>query len=277
MDPSQAMPIIKHVLDKRDECNVALRKSAVFLLGRVGDAEATTMLAATAKGDPSPSVRADAMRWLPKLMGDAGVAQLEEVLKTEQDERVQRSAVRTLASSSNTRARAAIRTLLDRKDVALNLRLDAIRSISSERATSDDAGYLRGLYSRVDDDQLKAGIIGAVSRVGGHDSDEWILGIAKNPNESSAVRSAAIGVVMRSGTVADWIALYDAAQSLDVRSRLVTALENRKETEAADKLVEIAKTSTVPSLRREALSALMRRKDPRVPQVLDEIMNGRKP
>ena len=185
--------------------------------------------------------------------------------------------MRTLASSSNARARAAIRALVDRKDVSLNLRLDAIRSISSERATNDDAGYLRALYSRVDDDQLKAAIIGAVTRVGGHDSDEWILGIAKNPTESSGVRSAAIGVVMRSGTVADWIALYDAAQSLDVRSRLVTALENRKEVEAADKLVDIAKTSTVPSLRHEALSALMRRKDPRVPQVLDEVMNGRKP
>jgi HEAT repeat protein len=277
MDPSQAMPIIKHVLDKRDECNVNLRKSAVFLLGRVGDGEATTMLASTAKSDPSATVRADALSWLPKLMGDAGVAQLEDLLRTEQDERVQRAAVRTLASSSNARARAAIRALLDRKDVSLTLRLDAIRSISSERATSDDAGYLRGLYARADDDQLKSAIIGAVSRVGGHDSDEWILGIAKNANESSAVRSAAIGIVMRSGTVADWIALYDAAQSLDVRTRLVTALENRKETEAADKLVEIARLSTVPSLRREALSALTRRKDPRVPQVLDEIMNGRKP
>ena len=45
-----------------------------------------------------------------------------------------------------------------------------------------------------------------------------------------------------------------------------------------DKLVEIAKTSTVPSLRLEAINALTRRKDPRLAQLLDEIMNGvRKP
>jgi len=82
---------------------------------------------------------------------------------------------------------------------------------------------------------------------------------------------------MRSGTVADWIKLYDAAESLDIRSRIMTALENRKEGEAADKLVEIAKTGTVPSLRLKAINALMRRKDPRLPKLLDEIMNGGKP
>jgi HEAT repeat protein len=82
---------------------------------------------------------------------------------------------------------------------------------------------------------------------------------------------------MRSGTVADWIKLYDAAESFDVRSRIVTALENRKESEAADKLVEIAKTSTVPSLRLRAITALTRRKDPRVSQLIDEILNGRRP
>jgi len=83
--------------------------------------------------------------------------------------------------------------------------------------------------------------------------------------------------VMRSGTVADWVKLYDSAESFDIRRRILTALENRKEAEAADKLVEIAKTSTVPSLRLEAISALMRRKDPRLAQLLDEIVNGRRP
>jgi len=273
MDPPQALPIIKHVLDKRDDCDAGIRRNAVFLLGRIGNAEAATILASTAKSDPSSAVRAEAINWLPRLMGDAGVSQLEEVLRTEKDERVQRAAVQTIASSNNPRARTVLRALLDRKDVPVNLRIAAVRSISGDRSTADDAAYLRGLYSRSDDDQLKSAILGAVSRSGGRETDEWILGIAKNPNEASSVRGAAIAYVTRSGTVADWIALYDAAQSYDVRSRIVNALEGRKETEAGDKLVEIARLSTVASLRREALNALIRRKDARVPQIIDEIMN----
>ena len=277
MDPPQALPIIKHVLNKPDECSADLRKHAVFMLGRRGDAEAATILASTARSDPSPTVRAEAINWLPKLMGDAGVAMLEDVLRTEQNERIQRSVVRTLASSPNPRARTAIRAIIDRKDTPLSLRLEAVNGITSERATSDDAAYLRGLYARADNDQLKQTIIAAVARVGGRETDEWMLNIAKNPNEASSVRGTAISLVMRSGTVADWIKLYDAAETFDVRSRIVTALENRKESEAADKLVEIAKTSTVPSLRLRAISALTRRKDPRLSQLIDEILNGRRP
>ena len=277
MDPQQALPILKHVLDKPDECTAELRRSAVFILGRRGDAEAATIIASTAKSDPSPSVRAEAINWLPKLLGDPGVAILEDVLRTEQDEHIQRSVVHTLATSANPRARTAIRAIIDRKDAPLNLRREAVSGITPGRATSDDAAYLRGLYARTDDEQLKQTIVSAVARFASPETDEWILNIAKNPNEASSVRGAAIGFVMRSGSVADWIKLYDAAASFDVRSRIVTALENRKETEAADKLVEIAKTSTVPSLRLKAISALSSRKDPRLPQLLDEIMNGRKP
>lgn len=277
MDPPRALPIIKQVLNKPDECNADLRKSAVFMLGRRGDAEAATILAATAKSDPSTAVRAEAISWLPKLMGDAGVAQLEDALRTEQDERIQRAIVRTLASSDNPRARKGIRTLIERKEARVELRVEAVNSLTSEHATSDDAAYLRELYSRADNDELKQSIVSAVSRVGSQETDQWILSIAKNPNEASSVRSAAIARVMRLGTVADWIAVYDAAQSFNVRSRIVSALESRKEGEAADKLVDIAKTSTVQSLRLQALNALARRKDPRLPQLIDEIMNGRRP
>jgi HEAT repeat protein len=277
MDPPQAMPIIKRVLNKPDACNIELRRSAVFMLGRAGDTEAGTILVSAVKSDPSPTVRVEAIPWLPKLMGDAGVSVLEDVLRTEQDERIQRAVVRTLAASDNARARKAMRALIERKDAALTLRTAAVSGITSERATSEDVAYLRDIYPRVDNDDLKQAIVGAVSRFGSHETDEWILSIAKNPNEPSSVRSDAIARVIRLGTIADWAALYDAAQSLDVRSRIVSALESRRETEAADKLVEIAKTSTVPSLRTRALKSLMNRKDPRVPQLIDEIMNGRRP
>jgi HEAT repeat protein len=152
-----------------------------------------------------------------------------------------------------------------------------VNGIGSGRSTSEDAAYLRGLYARADNDELKRAIVGAVARTGGAEADEWILNIARNSNEASSVRGTAISLVMRSGTVADWVKLYDAAESFDIRSRIVTALENRKEAEAADKLVEIAKTSTVPSLRLRAITALTRRKDPRLPQLVDEILNARRP
>jgi HEAT repeat protein len=278
MDPAAALPILRRVLDKKDECTVELRRRAVFMLGRRADGEAASLLATTAKSDPSASVRSEAISWLPKLQGDAGVNMLEEILRTEQDERIQRSVIRALVSSDNQRARSSMRALIDRKDAPINLRVEAISSFNNDRATTDDAAYLRSLYSRADTDRVKDAIINAVARIGGQENEQWVLNLAKSPNEPSQLRATAIARLVRSNiSIADLSKLYDAADSYDVRSRIVSVLENRKEPEAADKLVDIIRNSTVVNIRNQALNALTRRKDPRSVQLLQDILEGRRP
>jgi HEAT repeat protein/TolA-binding protein len=278
MDPNSAFPIIKNVLNKKDECSAELRRRAIFMLGRRGDAEAATLLAATAKSDPSTSVRSEAISWLPKLQGDAGVNMLEELLRTDTDERIQRAVIRTLNSTDNQRARSAMRGLIDRKDAAMNLRLEAINSFSNDRTTTEDAAYLRGLYNKVENDRLKDAIINAVARIGGQENDQWVLNLAKNQSEPSSLRATAISRLMRSNMpVSDLIKLYDASESYDIRSRIVSALENRKEPEASEKLVDIVRNSTVMNIRSQALQALMRKKDPRSEKMIQDILDGKKP
>jgi len=203
---------------------------------------------------------------------------LEEILRTEQDEQIQRSVVRTLTSSDNPKARPSMRALIDRKDAPIALRIEAVNAFNNERATTEDAAYLRSLYSRADNDRLKDAIINALARVGGSENDQWILNIAKNQNEPSQLRASAIGRLMRSNLpVGDLIKLYDASDSYDVRSRIVNALENRKEPEAADKLVDIIRNSTVINIRTQALNALMHKKDPRSEKIVQDILDGKKP
>jgi len=273
MDPPGALPLIKNILARKDECSVELRRRAVFILGRRGDAEAATLLGVTAKTDTSVSVRSDAISWLPKLQGDAGVAVLEDLLRTEQNEAIQRSVVRTLTSSDNPKARSSMRALIDRKDASLNLRIEAINSFNNDRTTADDAAYLRNLYGRADNDRIKDAIIGALARIGGQENTDFILAIVKNTNESSQLRSAAISRMMRPNMpVADWAKLYDAADSRNIRMRIVDQLDRRQETEAADKLFDIAKNSTDAQVKNQAFQALLRRKDERTKQLLNDLL-----
>jgi HEAT repeat protein len=280
MDPAGAVGNLRRVLEKKDDCSAQLRRNAVMILGRRADADAAQLLLATAKGDPNTSVRVDAMTYLSRLPGDAGVAALEEMLRSEQDERVQAAAVRALMATDNAKARSSMRALIDRKDAPLRLRVEAINSYNSERASNDDAAYLRGLYGKVDDDQLKNAIVNAVSRIGGSENDQWVIGIARNANEPSSVRSNALSRLSRSPTVttADLVKLYDAsAESYDVRNRIISLLGNRKDQEATDKLVDIVKTSTVINHRMQAINALRNKNDPRATQLLMDILDGKKP
>jgi len=278
MDPGAAIPIIRRVLDRKDECSAQLRRSAVFMLARRGDNESAALLMQEAKSDPSVSVRMEAISFLPRIPGDAGLTALEEMLRSEQDERIQRAAVRALVSSDNVKARAGMRSLIDRKDAPLNLRLEAISSFNSEHATPDDAKYLRDLYGRADNDRVKAAVIDAVSRIGGAENDQWVLGIARNQNESSQLRSVALGRFTRSNTVsvADLNKLYDSADSYEFRNRVINILSARKEPEATDKLIDIVKTSTVVGLRTQAINALTRKNDPRATQLLMDILDGKR-
>jgi HEAT repeat protein len=58
-----------------------------------------------------------------------------------------------------------------------------------------------------------------------------------------------------------------------VREELINALSNRAEPESTDKLIEIVKTGTDPQLRRQAISALTRKKDPRTTRLLMELLD----
>ena len=279
MDPNQAVPMLRRVLDRKDECSASLRRNAVLILARRSDPDATALLLQTAKSDPNITVRSEAVSYLSRIPGDAGVNALEDILKTEQDERIQRAAIRGLMASDNPRARASMRSLLDRKDAPLNLRLEALSSFNSDRATSDDAAYLRNLYGRADNDRLKTDIVNAIARIGGPENDQFLLNIVRNNNEPSSARSAALARLSRSSTLstADLARLYDAsAESYDIRSRIISILGSRKDQESTDKLIDIVKNSTVLNHRTQAINALVNKKDPRATQALMDVLDGKK-
>jgi HEAT repeat protein len=278
MDPAAALPSLRKVLERKDECNASLRRNAVFILGRRNDAESSALLLSVAKSDPSTGVRSDAINFLARTPGEAGINALEDILKTEQDERIQRAAVRALMNSDNQRARASMRALIDRKDAPVNLRIEAISSLNTDRATQEDLKYLRDLYGRAESDAMKRAIIDAVGRMGGAETDQWILAIARNNNESSSIRATAMSRLYRSNiSVADLNKLYDGADSRDIRQQIINILQNRKEPEAADKLVEIAKSGTDINLRKQAINALTRKNDPRSVQLFQDILDGKRP
>jgi HEAT repeat protein len=273
MDAAAALPILRRVLERKDECLVELRRRAIFMLARRADNEATTLLISSAKNDPNVNVRAEAISYLPRMPGEAGLNALEDILRTSDDERIQRTAVRALMSSETPGARTSLRGLLERRDANETLRLQVLEAYSKERSTPDDAAYLRSLYRNADSERLKMSIIGALARIGGKDNQDWLVGIVRNTSESSQIRSAALQRLSRSDLpISDISKLYDAADSRSMREQLISALANRKEPEATDKLIEIAKNSTDLEMRRMAINYLSRKNDPRATKLLMELI-----
>jgi len=81
--------------------------------------------------------------------------------------------------------------------------------------------------------------------------------------------------IRASAPVADLYRLLQDADSRSMRLSLVSAISARREADATDRLIDIAKTSTDPEVRSAAIRALSqspRKEDPKVAKALTDIL-----
>lgn len=272
-DPDEAMAQAKKILDRKDECSVQLRRSALWMIANKKDAAATATLVNVAKNDPSIELRSEAIGFLGSMGTDDALSALEEMLKSD-DDRVQRSAVRALTNYPSPRARTAMRTLIENNSANEQLRATALDAFNSDRSTLDDATWLRSIYPKVDNPRIKARIVAAVARIGGDQNEQWLMSLAKNEDESVEVRQNALRYVLRNTDISNLVKFYDGVSARPLREEVVNALGDRKEPEATDKLIDIARSGTDPQVRRDAINQLARKKDARSEKLFMDLLSG---
>ena len=272
-DPDEALNQAKKILGRKDDCSVQLRRSALWMIANKKDAAATATLVGVARNDPSMELRAEATGFLGSMGSDEALAALEELTKAD-DERIQRAAVRALTTFPNPRARTAMHALIENNSANEQLRSTALDAFSGDRSTLEDAAWLRSIYPKVDNPRIKARIASAVARIGGEQNEQWLMSLVKNEDESVDVRQNALRYVARTADIASLIKFYDGVSARPLREEIINALGGRKEPEATDKLIDIAKSGTDPQVRRDALNTLVRKNDPRTTKLLLDLLNG---
>ncbi len=278
MDPATANPVLRTVLASKDPCSGPVRQQAIALVARRNDSESVATLLQIAKTDTDQQVQRSAVAALSRMTNDASVAAMEDLLRNSTDERTQYEAAAAMARSDHPRAQTAVRALIERRDVAERIRLNAISALASKENLSLD--YWRTLYGRVESDQLRVGIINAIARINTDEAHNYLLSIARNPQESSDARRAAISRIQSTAPISELYKLLEIADSRSQRHSIVNALSSRKEAEATDRLIDIAKKSTDPEIRNAAIRALSqgtRKNDPKVIKALGEIISGVQP
>jgi HEAT repeat protein len=272
-DPDEALAQSKKILGRKDDCSLQLRRSALWMIANKKDAAATSTLVGVAKADPSSELRAEATGFLGSMGSDESLSALEELVKSD-DDRVQRAAVRALTVFPNPRARTAMHALIENNGASEQLRITALDAFDRDRSTLDDATWLRSIYTKVESARIKARIVSAVARIGGDQNEQWLLSLAKNEDESIDVRQNALRSVVRTADIASLKKFYDGVSARPLREEIINALGSRKEPEATDKLIEIARSGTDPQVRRSAINTLSRRNDPRTTKLLLDLLDG---
>ena len=106
------------------------------------------------------------------------------------------------------------------------------------------------------------------------ESRAFLVDVAQNSRESMEIRRSALSSLSGSGvTNAQLAQIYDRTTEVEVRRQLISVLGSLRDNGGIDKLLDIARNEKNVELRKQAVSSLSRSKDPRVLQLLTEIIN----
>lgn len=277
MDAEGALPIIRQVLAKRDECSVPLREKAVFLLSQKRSSETETMLIDVVRNDPSSSVREQAVFWMGQVKTDRAGAMLEEIATSSPDMGVRKKSIHALHEHGSARATAVLRRLAESEGTQGEVREQAIFWLG-QRRSMENAEFLRSLFTRLDrsgrSDDIRKKVLFSLSQMRGVGNDRWLLAVATDNTNSSDIRGHALWTAGQAGIPgADLVAMYDRLTDPEVKEKLIWVLSESRDRAATDKLVEIAQRDGDIEMRKKALFWLGQKNDPRVRQIITDILN----
>jgi HEAT repeat protein len=276
MDAEGALPIIKQVLQKRDECSVALREKAVFLLSQKRTSETEDILIDVVRNDPSRSVREQGVFWMGQVNTDKAAAALENIATSSADMELREKAAFALGQQGSARGAALLRRLAESGDTPESVREQAIFQLG-QRRSSENAEYLRALFAKLGrgerNDDLKKKVLFSLSQMRGFGNDRWLLAIALDSSQSEDLRGHALWTAGQAGIPgSDLVSLYDKLRDDDVKEKLIWVLSESKDREATDKLIDIAQKDRDREMRKKALFWLGQKNDPRVQKILMDIL-----
>jgi HEAT repeat protein len=275
MDSDRALPILKKVLERRDQCAYVLRRKAVFLVSQKGGEEAADILMQTAKTDPDQETREQAVFWLGQVRSDRAVTLLEDILKNSNDKEIKDKALFALSQHNSDRAGRILRDFAERESENEELREQAIFWLG-QKHSEENANYLKGLYTRVKKDALKEKIIFSLSQQRGFGNAEWIMNVAVDSKESTEMRKQALFWAGQNGgaTTESFAALYDKMTDPEIKEQLIFVFSQRgRDSKAVDKLMDIAKNDKDREMRSKAVFWLGQSRDPRAVKFLEELIS----
>jgi hypothetical protein len=146
-----------------------------------------------------------------------------------------------------------------------------------QKGDTSSITFLRTLYGRTTNDELKEKILFAVSQSSDKSGQAWLLEVAQNPKEPIEARKQALFWAAQNGTsVASLSKIYGQLQSPELKEQLIFVLGQSKDPTAVTKLLEIARTDPDKEMRKRAIFWLGQSNDPRAAQALESILTGSK-
>jgi len=281
-------PVIQPLLAlARDEQRAEhTRRQAILWLGLLGDASVIPALVQFARDEPDDDVDdrrkskprkkdlgSAAMAALNALDGDVGVPALIDLARSG-SVGTRRDAAFWLGQNGSESARRTLHAMIENTSEASRVRSHAVFALTHGGDTPDaEFDYLRNLYPRLDDNDVKEAIIQGMQEDEGA-GGRWLIDRALDEREPSELRRKAIfWAGQREATpTSELVRVYREADDRELREHAIFVLSQRDEEAAIDELIRIARDDRDTEMRGKALFWLAQKDDPRIRKLIADLV-----
>ena len=258
------------------------RHQAIMWLGLLGDETVVDALVQFARDDVDDDesgkgrkkgLGSAALAALGNLEGDIGVPALIDLAR-DGSVGTRRNAVFWLGQNGSESARRMLHTVIENRNEASRVRSHAIFSLTHSGETPDsEFAYLRNLFPRIEDHELKEAIIQGMQEDEGA-GGRWLIERALDTREPLKLRKTALfWAGQRDETpTAELVRVYRDADELDLREHAIFVLSQRADEAAIDALLRIAREDGDTRMRGKALFWLAQKDDPRIKKLIADLV-----
>lgn len=241
-DPAGVGDLIEELAGDEDPCAARLRRTAV--MGAVGNPEA---------------IRLEVL---------AGLAEHDE------DPQVRQAALMALGRHPDPSAREVLWRVAEAGETAPDARSAALHFLAS-RATDRDLARFRELFVQVESPELRLQIVTMVAQQGREGARDWLLALARDRRTYEEIRRMIVFTGDWSGATGRLVELYGSLDDDDpLRRHVIFGLTRIPDDEATEALIRIVRELPEGELRQEAVFSLGQRDDPRVRELMRELVRG---
>lgn len=274
-----AMPTVRDILNRDDECSAHLRYLSVNWLGGEKTDEGRDLLTEVAREHSDARTRQWAVTRLANFQSPDVAEVLVDFLRESDDSEMQDAIIHGLYRQQGD---AATQALIEFASNGSNEPMPRQRAavLVAERLAE---GSLWPVFDRLDSDIVKRaylGVVGARVETGELGVASWLLPVVVDGEEPENVRSAALQAWSRhpSLDLEQVKSTYRMLESAEMRDQFLYALYQKAESDdenadaVIDTMIELARRETDPEVRERAIYWLGRTESERAATFLQEIL-----
>ncbi|HKY97092.1 MAG TPA: HEAT repeat domain-containing protein [Gemmatimonadaceae bacterium] len=268
-----AREVVDYLFALAESGNGRGARKAVFPATLADSVNVTQRLYDLARNDSRDrEARDQAVFWLGQQEDDRAVDLLENILKSSRNNDIRDKAIFALSQHRSGRGFGILRSYAEDSNAPEDLRGKAIFWLGQRKGT-ERFNYLRGLYARLESQDLKDKVIFAMSQQKDEQSMKWLVDLASNSGEPMEMRKKALFWAGQSGNSSEsLVSMYDNMREREMKDQMIFVLSQRRDRSALDKLMSIARNDPDREMRRKAMFWLGQSKDPRVASFLTDII-----